>query len=129
MVGMEQIVRRYLAVLVSGDVAGLADLVAADVVIHGAGTHVRGRHHVERAVRQDGLTCTGIDIHELFTADDRVVVYSTQRLRHDTTGARVSLSALKMYRLADGRIVEFWGETDLYGLMRQLGRVPAEIVF
>ena len=41
----------------------------------------------------------------------------------------VSLSALKMYRLAGGRIVEFWSETDLYGFMRQLGRVPAEIVF
>jgi hypothetical protein len=34
-----------------------------------------------------------------------------------------------MYRLADRRIVEFWGETDLYGLMRQLGTVPAEITF
>lgn len=129
MVGMEQIVRRYLAVFVSGDVAELAELVAPDVVIHGAGTHVQGRRYVEQAVDQAGLTCTGIDIHEMFAADDRVVVYSTQRLRHDATGAPVSLSALKMYRLADGRIVEFWGETDLYGLMRQLGKVPAEIAF
>ena len=129
MVGVEQIVRRYLAVFVSGDLANLADLVAPDVVIHGAGTHVQGRHYVERAVHQDGLTCIGIDIHELFTADDRVIVYSTQQLRHDATGAQVSLSALKMYRLAGGRIVEFWGETDLYGLMRQLGKVPAKIMF
>lgn len=129
MVGMEQIVRRYLAVFVSGDAAELTQLVAPDVVIHGAGTHVQGRHHVERAVDQAGLTCTAIDIHELFVAADRVVVYSTQQLRHDATGAQVSLSGLKMYRLADNRIVEFWGETDLYGLMRQLGKVPAEIEF
>jgi ketosteroid isomerase-like protein len=129
MVSMEHIVRRYLAVFVSGDLAELVELVAPDVVIHGAGTHVQGRHHVERAVHQAGLTCIGIDIHEMFVAGDRVVVYSTQRLRHDATGALVSLSALKMYRLADGKIVEFWGETDLYGLMRQLGRVEAEIVF
>jgi len=126
---VEQIVRRYLAVFLSGDPADLADLVAPDVVIHGAGTHVRGRQYVEQAVHQAGLTCTDMDIHELFVADDRVVVYSTQRLRHDTTGAEVSLSGLKMYRLAGGRIVEFWGETDLYGLMRQLGKVPSEIVF
>jgi hypothetical protein len=91
------------------------------VVIHGAGAHVQGRHHVERAVDQAGLTCIDIDTHELFTAADRVVVYSTQRLRHGATGAEVSLSGLKMYRLAENRIVEFWGETDLYGLMRQLG--------
>ena len=126
---MEQIVRRYLAVFVSGDLAELAGLVAPDVLIHGAGTHVRGRHHVERAIHQTGLMCTDIDIHEMFSAGDRVVVYSTQRLRHNATGAQLSLSALKMYRLTDGRIVEFWGETDLYGLMRQLGRVPAEITF
>jgi hypothetical protein len=114
---------------VSGDPAELAELVAPDVVIHGAGNHVQGRHHVERAVDQTGLTCVGIDVHELFTAADRVVVYSTQRLMHDATGTELSLSGLKMYRLADDRIVEFWGETDLYGLMRQLGKVPAEIEF
>ena len=129
MVGMEHIVRRYLRVFVSGDLDELAAVVAPDVVIHGAGTHVQGRHHVEQAVHQAGLTCTDIEVHELFAAADRIVVYCTQRLRHDTTGALVSLSALKMYRVADGRIVEFWGETDLYGLMRQLGKVPAEIVF
>jgi hypothetical protein len=37
------------------------------------------------------------------------------------------MTICKSYRLAAGRIVEFWGETDLYGLLRQLGRVPAEI--
>jgi ketosteroid isomerase-like protein len=129
MVGMEEIVRRYLAAFVSGDRAGLAELVVPDVLIHGAGTHVQGRHHVEQAVDQAGLTCIDIEVHELFTAADRVVVHSTQRLRHDATGAEVSLSGLKMYRLSDGRIVELWGETDLYGLMRQLGKVPAEINF
>jgi ketosteroid isomerase-like protein len=129
MVGMEQIVRRYLRVFVAGDLDELAAVVAPDVVIHGAGTHVRGRHYVEQAVHQVGLTCVDIEVHELFAAADRVVVYCTQRLRHDATDDLVSLSALKMYRLDGGRIVEFWGETDLYGLMRQLGKVPAEIEF
>jgi hypothetical protein len=69
------------------DRGAVTDLVVPDVTIHGAGTHVRGRHHVERAVHQAGLTCTDIDIHELFAAG------------------------------------------DLYGLMRQLGKVPAEVVF
>jgi predicted ester cyclase len=45
------------------------------------------------------------------------------------TGADATVSGLKMYRVDGDRIVEFWGETDLYGLMRQLGRVPAEITF
>ncbi|MER6593412.1 hypothetical protein ABT214_16480 [Micromonospora purpureochromogenes] len=33
-------------------------------------------------------------------------------------------SACKMYRLAGGRIVQFWGEQDLYGLLRGLEMVP-----
>lgn len=45
MVGMEQIVRRYLAVFVSGDPDDLAELVAPDVVIHGAGAHVQRLRH------------------------------------------------------------------------------------
>ncbi len=125
----EECVRRYLQVFVSGDLDELRALVAEDVRIHGAGTHVQGRHYVERSVHQAGLACTGMTVHELFTAADRVVVYFTQHLRHDATGADVTISGLKMYRVEAGRIAEFWGETDLYGLMRQLGKVPAEIVF
>jgi hypothetical protein len=37
------------------------------------------------------------------------------------------MTICKTYRLDDGVIVEFWGETDLYGLLRQLGLVPNEI--
>lgn len=62
-------------------VADLQELVAEDVLIHGAGQNVRD------------LTMTGI----------------------------------KSCRVADGRIVEFWGETDLYGLLRQAGLVPDTI--
>ena len=126
---MEEIVRRYLQVFVSGDLDELAAVVTDNVIIHGAGTEVQGRQHVERAVRQDGLTCTDIEVHEMFAAGDRVVVYFTQHLRHEATGRDATISGLKMYRLAGGRIAEFWGETDLYGQMRQLGRVPAEVPF
>ena len=126
---MEEIIRRYLRVFVTRDLAELAEVVAEDVLVHGYGGHVRGRHMVEGAVNAVGLTCTDIEIHELFAAGDRVVVYFTQHLRHDATGRDVSQSRLKMYLLAGGRIVEFWGEMNLYGLMIQLGKVPAEIVF
>ena len=29
-----------------------------------------------------------------------------------------------MYRLAGGLIVQFWGEQDLFGLLRGLGMLP-----
>jgi hypothetical protein len=37
------------------------------------------------------------------------------------------MTGIKSYRLHRGKIVEFWGETDLYGLLRQAGLVPEQI--
>lgn len=37
------------------------------------------------------------------------------------------MTGIRSYRLRDGVIVEFWGETDLYGLLRQAGLVSEEI--
>jgi hypothetical protein len=33
----------------------------------------------------------------------------------------------KSYRLRDGRIVEFWGETDVFGFLRRAGLLPDEL--
>jgi len=44
-------------------------------------------------------------------------------------GATAVQSACKMYRLEGGKIVQFWGEQDLYGLLCGLGMlapVPLE---
>lgn len=125
----DDVVRAYLEVFRSKDLARLAELVDEDVEIWGAGTRVQGRHHVEGAVTQAGLSDWRTEILELFAAGDRVVVYFRDTYRHDATGKDISQTGLKMYQVRDGRIVRFWGETDLYGLMRQLGRVPTRIEF
>jgi len=38
------------------------------------------------------------------------------------------MTGIMSYRLRDGRIVEFWGETDLCGLLRQAGLVPEQVL-
>ena len=40
------------------------------------------------------------------------------------TGKRASWSFIDISRIADGKIVEHWNETDQMGLMQQLGLVP-----
>ncbi|SCG69000.1 nuclear transport factor 2 family protein [Micromonospora coxensis] len=119
-------VRRYLRTFVTKDLAELAEVVAEDVEIYGSGTAVRGRQFVERAVSSPGLTVLDQEIVELFAAGDRVVVSFAQTYRYDATGATTVQSGCKMYRLAGGRIVQFWGEQDTYGLLRGLGLLPDE---
>ncbi|MEU4782535.1 nuclear transport factor 2 family protein [Micromonospora sp. NPDC023633] len=119
-----EVVRRYLRTFVTKDLAELRAVVDEDLLIYGSGTRVRGQRHVEGAVTSPGLTVLDQEIVEIFAADDRVVVSLAQTYRRDATGATAVQSTCKMYRLAGGRIVQFWGEQDLLGLLRGLGMLP-----
>ena len=121
------VVRRYLGVFETRNVAELEDLVDEDVLVHGAGHHVRGRRYPEGSVLAPGLSNCRVRIDDLFAAGDRVTVAFTLTYTHDRSGRDLTMTGLKSYRLREGRIVEFWGETDLYGLLRQAGLVPEQI--
>jgi ketosteroid isomerase-like protein len=123
------VVRRYLKVFETGDLAEMQAVVAEDVEVWGGGTMVTGRQHPMAAVQTPGLSHCRVEILEMFAAGDRVVVFFRLTYRHDATGRDVTQTGLKMYQVADGRIVRFWGETDLFGLARQLGKVPAQLSF
>ncbi len=43
------------------------------------------------------------------------------------TNKRVSWQAMVFYRIANGKIVERWGNYDLLGLLQQLGVIPERI--
>jgi predicted ester cyclase len=58
---------------------------------------------------------------------DRVVYRWNSRFTHQSefmgippTGKPVTLTGIDVYRLADGKVVEHWGEVDMLGLMQQL---------
>jgi len=121
------VVRRYLRIFETGDVDELPAVVAHDVNIHGASSRVTGRAHVESSLITPGLSLFRVHIEDLFAAGHRVVVAFTLTYRHDASGRDVVMSGIKSYRLSEGLIVEFWGETDLYGLLRQLGHVPDQL--
>jgi predicted ester cyclase len=42
-----------------------------------------------------------------------------------TPGRAIQLSHIDINRIANGRIVERWGILDMFGLLQQLGMVPA----
>jgi len=42
------------------------------------------------------------------------------------TGREIRLRGIDIIRVHDGRIAERWGEFDLFGLLQQLGVIPAQ---
>ena len=72
------------------------------------------------------------EIHALIAEDDLVVAHHTHYATNDgsfmgmpPTGREVVVQGLEIFRIADGRIVEFWHHDDMLSLFQQLGIVPA----
>jgi ketosteroid isomerase-like protein len=124
------VVRRYLRTFATRDLDELRAVVADDVVMYGAGQFARGRQTVEDAVMAPGLTVVDQQIVELYSAGHRVTVAGSNTYRQDSTGKTAAQSFCKMYQVEDGKIVRFWGEADLFGLLRGLGILPdTELTF
>ena len=124
--GNAEAVRRYLRVFETHDLDELAKVVDPDVIGHGAGQTAVGRRVIEESVRSPGLSACVVRVDDLFAARDRVTVSFTLTYTQERTGRELTMTGTKCYRLRDGRIVELWGETDLYGLLRQAGLVPEQ---
>ncbi len=42
------------------------------------------------------------------------------------TGKRVNVTEMRFFRIANCKLPERWGESDMLGLMQQLGIIPAQ---
>jgi predicted ester cyclase len=76
---------------------------------------------------RDAFPDAAVEIDELVADGERVAVATTFTGTHtgaimgmEPTGRRVSVTGIDIVRVADGRIVEHRGLTDIVGLMRQL---------
>ena len=70
--------------------------------------------------------------HDVIVEGDKAVARWTANGTHrgelmgiPATGKRVSLKGLDILRVANGKIVERWGEFDALGMMQQLGAIPS----
>ena len=70
-------------------------------------------------------------IEDLIAEGDKVVGRIVAYGRHEgdlfgipRTGRQIRVSGIAVWRIANGKIVEHWHETDQLGLMHQLGLTP-----
>lgn len=129
------LMRRWIdEVLNGGDLEAMDRFLSPDLV----------NHSVRQGTGASGLKDITFLIHAAFpdvrfTAEEmiaeagKVVVRYTVRGTHQNlaildvapTGKPVTWTGIAIYRIADGKIVETWGDWDDLGLFQQLGMVPA----
>ena len=71
-------------------------------------------------------------VEDLFAADgDKVVLRWTAEGTHEgdfnglpPTGVTAKSSGITIFRLEDGKIAEEWAESDMLGLLQQVGAIP-----
>jgi steroid delta-isomerase-like uncharacterized protein len=127
----KDIVRRYQDAYNTANYESLADVVAADVrtpnIASGMPPGLEGAIAVHRKTllgMPDYLTT----IEDLIAEGDKVVARVRITGTHTgdfwgvpPTGRQVNLTAIYIVRIADGKIVEHWGEEDGMKVFRQLG--------
>lgn len=127
--------RRFLEEFCTGRRTDLArELISDDYVSHGPqAPPAQGPDGVVERVRIYQESVDGHwTIDELFSAGDRVVARWTGSGTHvgelmgiPPTGQPISVEAISVFRIADGRIAEESTVWDALGLLQQVGAVPA----
>ncbi len=114
----------------SRDLETLDRYFAPDVVSHDMPPgYPRGIEGVRQFFRtfQEAMPDVQVRVEEVVVEGDRAAVATTiegthtgQLMGKAPTGRRVSVRGIDMVRVAEGRIVEHRGLTDIVGLLRQL---------
>jgi steroid delta-isomerase-like uncharacterized protein len=134
------VVRRVEEAWAANDLGVIDHLLAADLVSHDALPGLPPGREGAKAAHQMSMASfpdRTVTIDDIVAEGDRVAVRTTLRgtntgglpwLGVPANGAAIEVEAISFYRVADGRVVEHWGQNDVMRLMAQLGAtspVPA----
>lgn len=130
------LVRRFVEqVFVAGRMDAVDGLVAHDFVPHSWPGTGPGHDELKGAMSRvfAGLSDVRMTIEDMIAEGDRVVVRLTAHavqtgefMGMPASGRAYTIPEIHVFRVADGRIAEHWGQADLLGMMRQLGAMPGQ---
>jgi len=128
------VVRRIIYEFVNtGNTAVADETFSADLVDHRPGQTDGGREDAKRFIvgLRQAFPDLEFKIEHLFGEGDKVVVHVVGPGTHtgefmgiSATGKKVILRGTTILRLANGKVVERWNITDLFGVLTQLGAKP-----
>jgi predicted ester cyclase len=124
------IVRRYAQMFDTGDLNEADELFAPDFIVRHLDAPELDRGGWKEFSRPfvSGFSERRLAVEGLVTEGDQVVARMTFSGRHTgeffgiaPTEREVRFTGIVWFRIAEGKIVEHWGEFDALGLMQQLG--------
>jgi steroid delta-isomerase-like uncharacterized protein len=129
----KSVIRHYFAALDSQQMDAVADVFAPDYRLQFDGNPELDR---SSALGILGMFLNALpDVHheilDSFGEGDRVVARIVVRGTHGgdlmgipPTGKTVAIGAINIMRMKQGKIVQHWVNTDMLGMMQQLGVIP-----
>ena len=127
------IAHRWYEMLNSHNLTHMDELFAADFVDHNPAVLNHDLDGTKQlfSMYLDAFPDVQVTVEDLIAEGDRVAARFTARGTHKgpfmelrPTGKPITLTAIDILRIADGKIVEHWGEADTLGLLQQLGAIP-----
>ena len=129
--GNKKIVRRYQEIYNSNDLEALGEVVSDDLltpkIMPGIPTGMEGAKAAHR-IMLVGFPDYQTIIDDLVAEGDKVAARITMSgtntgnfMGIPPTGKHVSFTGIYIARIANGKIVEHWGEEDSISLLQQLG--------
>ena len=129
------LVRRFYEEIDKGNLDEMDELVAPDYLDHNPPPFPDlppGREGLKQAFRMFQRATPGYHrIEDQIAEEDRVVTRLTSFGKHEgdlpgapRTGNDLQMTSITIHRIADGKLVEKWGEKDVLGLLQQIGVIP-----
>ena len=128
------LVRRFYEEIDRGNLVAMDELVAEDYINHAPPPFPgpAGREGLKRAFKIFWEATPGYhQIEDMLAEGDKVVTRLTAYGTHagemagiPPTGKKLTMTAIAIHRIADGKIVEHWAEKDTLGFLQQLGVLP-----
>lgn len=117
-----------------GDMAVADGYYAPDVIMHGAVPgYPPGIEGVKQGIMmlRAALPDLHMEMEDVLAEGDKVVCRYTLSGTHKgelfgipASGKQVAVEGIGIVRFQDGKLVEFWGVSDMLGLMQQVGAIP-----
>ncbi len=129
------LVRRFYEEIDRGNIAALDGLVAPDYINHAPPpfpvspgleglkeafktfwTATPGNHHIEDQIAEGDKVVTRLTAYGKHVGDLPGI---------PATGKHLTMAAIAIHRIADGKLVEHWSAKDELGFLQQLGVIPS----